>query len=386
MSEVVSPEAVGIDPVRLSRLCDVIGADIDKGLFDGCVVLVGRNEKTVLHEAFGFAHRESERKMERDSVFYTMSAGKQFINALILNRIERGEIELTTQVREIIPEFAKKGKDGITLYHLLTHTSGLIQDNPPGISSREQMGNLELYVAATCATAPAFTPGSFSMYSAYAAHAVMAEVLLRLDGKTRSLRDYLAAELFGPLGMTNTALGKPDRLADQVCPIVGRGEELRDQVEAMNFLMTEDFEFPGGGYVASAVDLDRFTSMLRQGGIDNGFRLLSPTTLKYAAECRTGNHASMFHGTDLVSLYGAIPNNIGIGFFVRGTKLHPMAYGSLASPSTFGGMGHGSVSFWVDPDSGVSVTFMSTGLIDGLQHVRRCQRYSDIVHASVIEN
>lgn len=384
MMELHAPTALGFDEDRLNGLDVVVQKDIDAGLFDGCEILVGRDDKTVLHRAYGFAHRDSGKDLETGSVFYTMSAGKQFINALILNRIERGEIELTTQVREIIPEFATKGKGAITFFHLLTQTSGLIAENPPGIG-REHMGNLEAYVAATCATTPVFAAGTRSMYSAYAAHAIMAEVLLRLDGKKRSLRDYLRQELFEPLGMAETAMGKPKHLADRVCPIVGRGEELRDQVESMNFLLTEDFEFPGGGYVASAVDLHKFASLFRQKGVYNDFHLLSPATLKLAARNHTGDDASLFHGTDLANLYPAIPNNIGIGFFVRGEGVHPMAYGSLASPNTFGGMGHGSVFFWVDPETRVSMTFMSTGLMDGLKHVRRCQRYSDMVHASVMQ-
>jgi CubicO group peptidase (beta-lactamase class C family) len=61
-----------------------------------------------------------------------------------------------------------------------------------------------------------------------------------------------------------------------------------------------------------------------------------------------------------------------------------MAFGTLASPTTFGGMGHGSTMFWIDRTRDLCMVFLSTGLIDDYLHIERCQRYSDIVLASLL--
>ena len=73
-----------------------------------------------------------------------------------------------------------------------------------------------------------------------------------------------------------------------------------------------------------------------------------------------------------------------MGFLTRGRGVFPSPFGTLSSPQTFGGMGHGSTVFWVDPERDLSFVFLSTGLLDGLNHVERCQRLSDAIIAALV--
>ena len=44
---------------------------------------------------------------------------------LVLRAIERGQLALTTPISDVVPEFSGRGREAITIYHLLTHSSGL---------------------------------------------------------------------------------------------------------------------------------------------------------------------------------------------------------------------------------------------------------------------
>src|SRR5258706_15654578 len=157
----------GFDAPRLARLSKVIQDDIEADRYDGCELIVGRGGTVVFHEQFGWADRGAGRRVERDQPFITMSIGKQFVVALLLNRIERGDLSLNTCVADVIPEFGARGKQRITMAHMLTHTAGLPAMLPP--IPPEQVGSLEAVVAATCASLPECQPGERVNYSAIVA-------------------------------------------------------------------------------------------------------------------------------------------------------------------------------------------------------------------------
>src|SRR5207253_3040728 len=149
--------SAGFDAERLARLGQAITRDIAAQRYDGAVLALARRGKPVLTAAFGFAHRDSERRMKTDDVFLSFSIAKQFTHTLVLERIERGMLALTTRVADVIPEFANRGKDNITLLHVLTHTAGLTLKLPQ--MDPMQMGTLEASVAAACMSAVESVPG-----------------------------------------------------------------------------------------------------------------------------------------------------------------------------------------------------------------------------------
>jgi CubicO group peptidase (beta-lactamase class C family) len=197
--------ALGFDAGGLKRLRDAIDADVAAQKYDGAVIRIHRGGETVLEQAFGYAHREQKRVLAAGDVFLTFSIAKQFTHALVLNRIDRGELALTTRVAEVIPEFACRGKDRITLFHILTHTAGLPLKLP--MMDPAQMGSQQAVAAATSFGPLESVPGERVYYSGIAGTAILADVLLRLDGGKRAYRDLLAQDLFAPLGMNDTALG-----------------------------------------------------------------------------------------------------------------------------------------------------------------------------------
>ena len=140
---------LGLDPERLKALGTAIEQDTAKGLYDGAAFLVARGGEVAMHGAIGSTDLEQERVARKEDVFFIMSITKQLTTTTVLMRIDRGELSLTTPVVEIIPEFGIKGKQNITVKHLLTHMSGISPELPPTLPL-EQIGDLQAYVAAAC--------------------------------------------------------------------------------------------------------------------------------------------------------------------------------------------------------------------------------------------
>jgi CubicO group peptidase (beta-lactamase class C family) len=163
----------------------------------------------------------------------------------------------------------------------------------------------------------------------------------RVDGNKRSLRTIFQDELFGPLKMNDTALGKRRDLSSRIVPIVVRnwssGLMSPEEAENHNAFITEEAEIPWMGCVSTASDMFRFAEMLRHGGELDGVRLLSPTTIELATSIQTGSKNDEYLGM-VMKLNGWDPGpaNIGFDFLVRGTGTGAISFlGNLSSPRTF---------------------------------------------------
>lgn len=382
----VDPRTAGFDPDRLDLLSQAIEADIAAERYDGCEIVVARGGAVAYHGCHGWADRATGRRVERRQPFVTMSIGKQLTVTLVLRCIEQGRFALTTPIAELIPEFGARGKARVTVAHLLTHTGGLPAMLPEMLAP-EQAGQLDAVVAATCASLLECRPGSRVTYSVIVGHAILAELVRRADGGRRRYGRILREELFEPLGMQDTWLGRPARIAARVAPVVARDRRvgLFDPafMEALGATIGEDTEIPAGGYVSTAPDFHRFAEMLRGAGTLEGVRMLSPATVAMVQENRTGDEPNTIWAyTEAMRGLPPFPANLGYGFFLRGEGTHPTPFGHLASPRTFGGFGAGSSAFWIDPATEITYAFLSSGLMEDSYSIDRHQRLADLVHAA----
>jgi CubicO group peptidase (beta-lactamase class C family) len=375
-----------MDAERLRRLVAGIDADVAAERYDGAVVLVARRGQVALHEAIGFADRAGGRRARPDDVFHLFSVTKTFTAAAVLQRIDRGELQLTTPVADLIPEFGVKGKQRVNVAQLLCHTGGMPPELPP--LPVDRFGDVEAVALAVSDQPLLTTPGRRVSYSPVGGYAVLGELVRRLDGGARPYREILNQELFAPLGMKESSLGLRAELAERISPVVVRdrtpGLFPHAALEAMNVLQSETFEMPGGGAVSTAHDLFRWGEALRCGGALDGERVLSPALLALATRIHTGDEPNhLFDAWCEARGWDPFPANIGLGFFVRGEGIFPMPFGLTASPDTFGGLGAGSTMFWVDPARELVFVCLTTGLIEDSRHYERMQRLSDLVLAAV---
>jgi CubicO group peptidase (beta-lactamase class C family) len=371
----------------MSRLQQAIEGDVKRKLYDGAVTIVGVGGKVVFEQAIGFADRAAGAPMRLDSVFPVFSVSKSFNAVLVLQRVERGEARLNTPVSEIIPEFAARGKQRITLGQLLSHSGGLPASFPA--VPADKIGDLDAVVAAVCDVGLEAVPGEEVSYSPIMAHAVLGQVVRRLDGGERKLRDIAREELLKPLGMADTALGATKALAARaVMPRVSDESPGMFDASALVGLGLAilnpalDIEIPAGGFVSTGADVFRFAEALRQGGALNGKRVLSAPMVQLATSNHTGaspndlwTYARELKGWPL------FPANLGLGFFLRGEGLHPTYSGHLSTPGTFGAMGAGTTNYWVDPARNMTMVCLTTGFLEEANSAVRFQRLSDVAIA-----
>lgn len=94
---------------------------------------------------------------------------------------------------------------------MLSHSGGLPASFPA--VPVEKIGDLDTVVAAICDVGLEAVPGEEVSYSPIMAHAVLGQIVRRLDGGKRRLRDIARDELLEPLSMADTALGTTAPLA-----------------------------------------------------------------------------------------------------------------------------------------------------------------------------
>lgn len=379
----------GFDVERLGRVAQAIRRDIEAERYHGVALIVARGGRVVLDLTEGFADRKAGRRLGKDAVFTTMSVAKQFTNVLALSLVERGALRLHAPVAELIPEFGTLGKEKVNLFHLLTHTSGVMSAIP--MVPPDVLTNIEKLVAFACGLPLESLPGERVNYSILLAHSVIAALCLRADGRGRSYAQMLDEELFRPLGMRDTCLGGRKDLLPRLCPVRASysGIPALLPAEALEgvaaLLEMPECEIPGGGCVTTIQDLHRFAEMLRRGGELDGARILSPAMIDFCTRNHTGALRNVlfdvFAGYRHWEFY---PANIGVGFFVRGEGNIPGLFGVLNSPRTFGGFGAGSTGFTIDPERDLSLAFLSAGLMEDSYHFERMGMLADLVLSSIV--
>lgn len=382
--------ALGFDSNRLERVREAVMADIDNGRCHGVNMIVARHGEVVLNVSEGFADRAAGTALAPDSVFATMSVAKQFTNVLALSLVERGLLKLHAPVAELIPEFATLGKEKVNLYHLLTHTSGVLSAIPP--VPPEVLMNIDKLVEFACGLPLESQPGERVNYSILLGHTIIAAMCLRADGRGRNYAQMLTEDVFTPLGMHNTNLGPRDDLLPRLCPVRVSYKDIPallppEAVEGIGTLLaTPGCELPGGGCMTTIGDVHRFAEMLRRGGEIDGNRLLSPAMLEFCCRNHTGELRNilfdMWCGTRNWLTY---PANIGVGFFVRGEGNLPGLFSPMNSANSFGGFGAGSTGFTVDPARDLTLAFLSTGLMEDSYHFERIGAMANLVLAAMTE-
>jgi CubicO group peptidase (beta-lactamase class C family) len=382
-------EKMGFDPAALRRVEQRIQQDVDAQKYDGARIVVARRGVTVLDLAVGYADRAANRKLASDSVFSVMSISKVMTTVALLQCVERGDLNLLTPVSRIIPEFAARGKERVTVGQILTHTAGLGMSQPA--LSIEQLGVMEHSVKAICDLPLESAPGEQVSYSAMMGFTILGEIVHRLDAQGRAFRHILGQDVFEPLGMRDTVLGLRASQAARRVPVIVRDSDApelnRKFLAARDEAVVESTELPSGGATFSTgTDILRFGEALRQGGALDGKRVLSPAMVQFMLRNHTGTMPnSMMNSSRALHGMAAFPAFLGLGVFLRGEGIFPSHIASLASPASFGGWGLGSMGFWVDPQRELTFVALTSGVMERIRNLLRFQVLGDMVLSSLVE-
>jgi len=170
------------------------------GYSGGLAVVKGG--ETVLLKGYGQADREKGVPMRPDSVFNLGSITKPFTAAAILRLQELGKLKTSDPISRFF-DGVPEDKAGITLEHLLTHSSGLESDFSP---TDYEPTTREEYVRRALASKLLFAPGQGYEY-ANAGYSLLAAVVEKATGQ--DYESALAELVLKPAGMTETGYKAP---------------------------------------------------------------------------------------------------------------------------------------------------------------------------------
>ncbi len=177
-----------------------------------CVTLEG---ETVVDLWDGIADPGSARAWERDTigVIWSCTKGATALCAHVL--VARGELELDAPVASYWPEFAKNGKDAITVRMVLAHQAGLPAFTEP--IPENGYCDWELIVSRLAEQAPLWAPGTRHGYHALTYGHLVGEVVRRVSG--RSLGTFFREEVAEPLNL-DLWIGLPEEHEPRVAPTI----------------------------------------------------------------------------------------------------------------------------------------------------------------------
>lgn len=220
---VVSPADVGMATLDTASIDRLIAELVSSRNTPGAVVVIGRGNRVCFQKAYGNRQQfPSVEPMTLDTVFDLASVTKVAATGLCVNMLlDRRLIELDAPVKRYLPEFAKNGKDVITVKSLLLHVSGIHDKYDMRGSQSKIWQNI-------CSTGMVAKPFEKYEYSCLG-YVVLGKIVERVSGM--SLPDFATKNIYEPLGMKDTCFTPNERLRIRTAPTEKRdGHWLRGEV------------------------------------------------------------------------------------------------------------------------------------------------------------
>jgi len=294
----LSPEEAGYRASSLNKLDLLLSGLVEANRLQCASYMLSRDGRSFAARAIGkLRHTEGSGDMGLDSIRRIASITKLFTVVCVLRLMEEGKLYLNQPVGDWLPEFRQPAFEKVTLYHLLTHTSGLAPDPgyytepyplgwwdiefayddfpgsaPERTPEEETAFRKSQWIKSILSSYPVSEPGKIWRYSS-AGFALLGEVISRVSGV--HYEDYVHAAILEPLGMKRTFFTVPDELKEEVV--------VTNDWEISRLSRNDDRETSppraGGGLYSTLSDLNRFGAMLLTGTLD-GERIISRKSLE----------------------------------------------------------------------------------------------------------
>ena len=315
------------DPLRA-----VVSKAVAKGTPPGAVLWFESGEKKMTMAEGQRALLPAPEAMTEDTIFDAASLTKVVATLpCVLILMEQGKIELEAEVRRYLPEF----RAGITVRHLLTHTSGF----KPGIPKEPEWTGYDTGIARAIASEPDGPPDHFFRYSDIN-FILLGEIVRRVSGTP--LNEFATKHVFAPLHMDSTRFLPPEDWKARIAPT----EKDESGIMLRGVVHDPTSRKMGGvtghaGLFTTAGDLAKYARMILQ----NGAGVLKPETVSLMTTPHT--IATVFERR-------------GLGWDIDSTFSRPR--GKTFPIGSFGHTGFTGTSLWIEPHSKTFVIFMSSRL------------------------
>ncbi|WP_336516554.1 serine hydrolase domain-containing protein [Pollutibacter soli] len=197
----------GFGQDRVQRIDSLLNSLYSQGKLNGNV-LVAEKGKVIYSHSFGFANETTKVELNEKSIFNLASVSKQFTAMAIMMLKEKGKLNLDDEIKKYIPELTIYS--GVTIRHLLNHTSGL-PDYAKLLDSlwdKTKIANNNDVVTLLAKHKPTalFKPNTQYKYS-NTGYAILALIIENVTGTSYS--DYMNKTIFRPLKMRSTFVYTP---------------------------------------------------------------------------------------------------------------------------------------------------------------------------------
>lgn len=310
----------------------------------GAVGLVSRGERVIYEEAVGSQDIESGIPMRTSTIFDIRSMTKAVTAIALMALVEDGKLNLEEPVSKFVPEFAElrvaetSGRlrlpsRPITLFDLLTHTSGMATERPPQIENITRVLDRTLKeVVEIIARQPlAADPGAPWNYSSMA-YAVLGRVVEVRSGKP--YQDFVDERILSPLDMRDSFFFPPREKWPRLAAMYNleNGTLRRDSIDI--YRRGAKYSAPEFGLFSTARDMNRLFRTIMNGGRLGRQRILSQTAVDTMLEPRVST-----------SLAGVAQ---GLAWFICTDPEKQLAL--RISKGSFGDAGASGTFGWIDPE------------------------------------
>jgi CubicO group peptidase (beta-lactamase class C family) len=336
-----APQEVGVSASKLAATMDSIRAWVARDRIVGAVVLVIRHGKLVWHDAAGWSDRERGEPMRTDHIVSMRSMTKPLIGTAVLMLVEEGTLGLEDRVSRYLPSFDNPRSRDITVFQLLTHTSGITgeiyndQTTPPRIP----YASLRDAVDAVGREGPEFVPGTRYSYSDPGT-STLGALIAEVSGMPAEA--FLQRRILDPLGMRDSHFSLPldhparPRFASTYRRQEGGWARYWDNSRPL----IVPFFRASGGLWSTSLDYARFMSLWLGKGTFAGRRLLAPESVALALE----PHSAYVYPPDSLARRDRF---YGLHWSVISDR-----YRAVAAPFSAGTFEHGGSDgtlAWADP-------------------------------------
>ena len=354
------PAEVGYNEQRLEVLNKHFQGLIDDGEIQCATYCLTRKGKIFAHGGIGKKsfRKEDNTPVQPDSVRYIASVTKTFCAVAIMKLVEDGLTRLDIPVGEILPQFNTPPYNGVTIFQLLTHTSGLHSDGgcfenkyqtnhwdmiykAYKLHDKEKDGEFDWIAASLATIGNGFRakPDTEWAYCSYG-FMILGAVIEKLTGI--HAHKYIEDNIAKPLGMKDTFFDLTPEIVKR-CIITDEEQEkwLNDfvnKVYSEGEEVWEKFKIPstGGGLNGTAFDLTRFANMMLYGGTFNDVRILGRKAAEKMTTIAITKPNYTWGGNEKERYYG-------IGFDMRNGPAFTYSQGSFQHE------GAGACAMYIDP-------------------------------------
>lgn len=368
-----TPIKAGFCPERLARIMPAYGAAVRDKKLPGAVALIARRGQLVLHESIGLRDPAMQDPMALDTLFRIYSMTKPIVSVAVMMLVEQGKLLLSDTVAKYFPEFEGvqvqtevnghvtlyKPRCAPTIHDLLRHTAGLTYETLGMEPIQRLYAQADLwsrnrtsveFIAALANMPLMFEPATTFEYSR--ATDVLGALVEVVSGV--SLREFLQANVLGPLEMNDTAFAVAPKHHHRIAEPFLQDPDSGAPVQLIDVTQPYPLQSGGLGLVSTALDYARFLQCLLQGGALGGHRILSPNTVRFMTSDHLGQMAQHFTQRSGYMLPAGV--GFGLGFSVK------LADGMESLPGCTGLYSWGGIAgttFFVDPEKEMFAILMT---------------------------